>query len=219
MTTTIETKLDTLAEYQSQKDSIDAAKKALLNDVSVPAEVQDKVAASNLIIASIDAAASKDIAAIQAEVNSQLDKIVIPDQIREAYEQIEQQRALVRKYQDAKIADIRERANNLRGDASTNLQDQVKSTYDALALRKRDIEAEFAGKLNDVDDNIKALEAEIKAATKAEGKTVKGKFISAIYVRGRISWDNDGLNAYADQNPGVVKYRTIGEPSITLRRV
>ena len=219
MTTTIETKLDTLAEYQSQKDSIDAAKKALLNDVSVPAEVQDKVSASNLIIASIDAAASKDIAAIQAEVNSRLDKIVIPDQIREAYEQIEQQRALVRKYQDAKIADIRERANNLRGDASTNLQAQVKSTYDALAQRKRDIEAEFAGKLNDVDDNIKALEAEIKAATKAAGKTVKGKFISAIYVRGRISWDNDGLNAYADQNPGVVKYRTIGEPSITLRRV
>jgi len=36
---TIEQKLDALAEYHSQKDSIDAQKKTLLDDVKVPAEV------------------------------------------------------------------------------------------------------------------------------------------------------------------------------------
>src|SRR5512146_3218019 len=53
-----------------------------------------------------------------------------------------------------------------------------------------DIKAEFAGKAAAVDENIAALTADIKQAVLNGGATVKGSNLMAVWVKGRVSWDN-----------------------------
>jgi predicted component of type VI protein secretion system len=216
----IEQMLDRLAEYHSQKDSLEARKRALLDEdeVKVPAEIIALQDEASKRTQAYESAMNKAIDAMRADVSAKLAAIVIPAEIKAAYEEIERQRALVTTYQAAKENEYREAARNKRNEIYDETQAETAQVYADIAQRKADIETEFSGDAEAVDANIKALEAEIKAATKAEGQTVKGKYFSAIYVKGRTSWDTEGLNVYADQHPGVVKYRTIGEPSITLRR-
>jgi hypothetical protein len=215
----IEQKLDTLAEYHGQKDSIEFRKRELLDEVKVPAEIislQDKAQKE---AQKAEAFHRGLIENLRRECEAKLSEVTVPEEIRLALAAIDHERGLVMAYQRAKENEFQEAVEKRRAEINIEIQSQTANAYAALARRKNEIEFEFHGKIGAVDENIKALEAEIKAATKAEGKTVKGKYFSAIYVKGRTSWDTEGLNVYADQHPGVVKYRTVGEPSITLRRV
>jgi hypothetical protein len=219
MSVNIVAMLNQLAEFHSQKDSIDAQKRELLDDVKVPSEVNLILSRAKNDALELDYELDGLTAQVRLEINNRLATVVIPDEVKELIAKINSERNnLVQELNTTiqrMISDCRSKQSAINDNAMRNVQE----TLAAVDQRKREIEAEFHGKIGAVDDNIKALEAEIKAATKVEGKTVKGKYFSAIYVKGRTSWDTEGLNVYADQHPGVVKYRTVGDPSITLRKV
>ncbi len=65
--------------------------------------------------------------------------------------------------------------------------------------------------------NASALEAEIKNDVLLSGQSVMTDVFQAIYVKGRVTWDNEGINNYARLHPEVLKFRKEGQPSVTLK--
>ena len=86
-----------------------------------------------------------------------------------------------------------------------------------IKLRMAEIEAEFAGKTEAVNENIAALEAEIKQAVVAHGASVKGTVFHAVFAKGRVSWDTKSLDGYATAHPELLSFRKEGEPSVSIR--
>lgn len=214
----IKTKLDRLAEYHSQKDSIDAAKRAMLDEVKVPAEILALQADAAAKAKAIYYGEQNLIASLNAKCDMELEEIQIPDEIKAALAEIDRKRNLVNAYRRAKELEYNSTAMEKRAIIDSEMQAKTAQVYADLAQRKRDIEAEFAGKLDAVDANIKALEAEVKQDAKAHGSTVKGKYFSAIYVKGRVTWNTDMLDGMVALVPQLAAARKEGEPSITLRK-
>lgn len=88
-----------------------------------------------------------------------------------------------------------------------------------IKARMADIEAEFGGKAQAVNDNIARLETEVKDDILAHGETVKGARLMAVWVKGRVSWDTKALDGYAAAHPELTTFRKEGEPSVSLRAV
>jgi len=86
--------------------------------------------------------------------------------------------------------------------------------------RKLDeIEDEFSDKSGAVLEKISDLENAIKQDVIAEGATVKGKYMMAVFTKGRISWDTKALDGYAAAHPEVEQFRKEGAPSVSIRKV
>ena len=95
------------------------------------------------------------------------------------------------------------------------LLDEVYSAE--IKQRMAEIEAEFAGKTEAVNENIASLEAEIKQAIIAHGASVKGSVFHAVFTKGRVSWDTKSLEGYATAHPELLTFRKEGEPSVSIR--
>jgi hypothetical protein len=113
-----------------------------------------------------------------------------------------------------------ERLSNLRGAAELARLDyesrraeilkQVQGELDALEL-------EYKPVLEATEENIAALENEIKTEVLLYGQSVSGGMYRASYTQGRISWDNEGMTKYAASHPDVLQFRKQGQPIVTLR--
>lgn len=82
-----------------------------------------------------------------------------------------------------------------------------------------DVEAEFSGQFTAVDENIASLTGEIKADVLTSGATVKGERLSAVFSKGRVSWDTKALDGYSAAHPEVARFRKEGEPSVSIRKI
>lgn len=115
-----------------------------------------------------------------------------------------------------------ERLSNLRAAADVARLDyegkragilkQVQAELDAL-------EVEYKPLLESVDENIASLETEIKTEVLLHGESVQGGTFRAVYTKGRISWDGNGIEKYAELHPEILHYRKQGAPSVSLRIV
>lgn len=79
------------------------------------------------------------------------------------------------------------------------------------------IDAEFDQKEESVSRAIAEVEAEIKLAVLSAGETVKGAY-TAVYAKGRVSWDSKALAGYAAAHPEIERFKSIGAPSVSIRR-
>jgi len=82
-----------------------------------------------------------------------------------------------------------------------------------------DIDAEFSPKLDAIAQKISTLEADAKTAVLAEGATVKGGALQAVYTKGRVTWDSKKLEGMASLIPQLADARKEGEPSVSIRKV
>ena len=82
-----------------------------------------------------------------------------------------------------------------------------------------DIEAEFSSKTDAVNENIATLEAEVKEEVKQHGSSVKGKFLNAVFTKGRVTWETKGLEGLMVAVPQLAQFRKEGDPSVSLRKV
>ena len=215
----IEEKLDALAEYNAQKDLLAITKGELLAEVKIPDEVLAIMKEGNLQTSKVDADMRTGIDHINQEAKDKLALIVIPDEIKIALEAIDQQRRKVEEVRQQNEKYIRATMDEKRKEIAQKTVDQTQGVYHAVQERRNDIEIEFSGKNADVEDNIKKLEAEIKAEVVAGKKTVKGKFFQAVYVKGRVTWNTDKMEAWMNDHPFLAAARKEGEPSVTLRKV
>jgi hypothetical protein len=88
-----------------------------------------------------------------------------------------------------------------------------------VKARMAEIETEFADKASAAQENINALTAQIKAAVLANGASVKGSFLHAVYAKGRVSWDGKKLDGMMSLIPALADARKEGEPSVSFRAV
>lgn len=233
MSEAIQNKLDMLAEFYSQKDALEMTKRDLLNEIQVPAEVEAIVKNGMARQAEMEENTRRAIKTNNAKLDQEISAIVIPDELKSALAEIDRQRAEIM----ANFQEIEKQKSAIiakqRADESEEMKElaickralleeieaQTRGVYDAINQRKLEIEAEFSGKAEDVEDNIKKLEADIKANVKANGASVKGKFFHAVYVKGRVTWNTDKMDAWVVDHPFLKDARKEGDPSITLRRV
>ncbi|HSK88028.1 MAG TPA: hypothetical protein VK880_06725 [Anaerolineales bacterium] len=115
-----------------------------------------------------------------------------------------------------------ERLSNLRGAAEmarldyearrTEILKQIQSELDAL-------DSEYKPVLEAAEENIAALENEIKTEVLLYGETISGGMYCAAYNHGRVSWDNEGMTKYATSHPDVLQFRKQSQPIVSLRVV
>lgn len=226
-------KLDTLAEFYSQKDTLELRKHELLNEVKVPAEIEQIVSEGMKEAEQADSEFSNSIALFSKQINERIAQVVIPQEYKDALAELDRQRAEI----TAKMGEVEQEKRVIKSelDDYSNRQQQFHNTrkneirakidrqthdvYTNIANRKNEIEAEFSGKADDVDANIKKLEAEIKEEVKAGGVSVKGKYYHAVWVKGRVTWNTDKMEAWMIDHPFLAAARKEGEPSITLRKI
>ena len=231
--TTIQDKLDLLAEFYSQKDALELRKRELLNEIQVPAEIEQIVKDGLVMAQRIELDMRVRVAAYDKTIDAELAGVSIPAELKSALAELDAQRAELM----AKFADVERQRQEVAAQKRSNeamefehlkadraqLEDEIRAktakVYADIASRKTEIEIEFGGKANDADENIKKLEAEIKAEVKDGKKSVKGNFFHAIYMSGRITWNTDKMEAWLVDHPFLKDARKEGEPSITLRRI
>lgn len=229
----IKQKLDTLAEFYSQKDALELSKRELLDEVKVPAEIEQIVSEGMKRISGVEERARKEIEQYNHDADALMSDIVIPQEYKDALAELDRQRAAIvskmgevekqkteiRNKQSMYYSDVMADTNKRKQGIMGEIEQQTRDVYKAIEQRKSDIEAEFSGKAEDVEANIKKLEAEIKADVKATGASVKGKYFHAVYVKGRVTWNTDKMDAWLVDHPFLKDARKEGEPSITLRKV
>jgi hypothetical protein len=113
------------------------------------------------------------------------------------------------------LAEIRAAADVTRQDYETRREEILKVVRAELEA----LEAEYQPLLTAAQERTGALETEIKQAVLQQGASVKGRRVQAVYVRGRVSWDNARLDQYAAAHPEVREFRKEGKPSVSLRLV
>lgn len=81
-----------------------------------------------------------------------------------------------------------------------------------------DLDAEFAPMFEAVNGQIAATTEQVKTAILANGASVKGAHLQAVYSKGRASWDGKGLDGYAVAHPEINVFRSVGQPSVSIRK-
>jgi carboxylesterase type B len=215
----IQQKLDMLDEFYCQKDSIENEKRALLDEVKIPAEVLAVQQKANEEAQAYASKQRKAAEQVRAECAAKLAEIKVPDEVREILARIDHERGLVLSYQRDKESEIEQDVEQKRTALFNKAQFDTAKVYAEIEARKKEIAAEFAGKEQAAAENIAKLEAEIKAEVKAFGKSVKGKHFHAVYNKGRITWNTDKMEAWIVDHPFLKDARKEGEPSISIRRI
>ncbi|HSL47287.1 MAG TPA: hypothetical protein VK897_27855 [Anaerolineales bacterium] len=120
------------------------------------------------------------------------------------------------------VAEKLERLSSLRNaieftrlDYETRRKELLKQIQTELEA----LDAEYKPVLDAAQENIVALENEIKTEVLLYGESVSGGMYRAVYTQGRVSWDNEGMDKYAASHPDVLQFRKQGQPSVSLRVV
>ncbi len=120
------------------------------------------------------------------------------------------------------VAEKLERLSSLRHAAEFTRLDYETKRTEVLKQIQSELEAldsEYKPVLERAEENIAALENEIKTDVLLRGESVSGGMYRACYTQGRISWDNDGMAKYAALHPDVLQFRKQGQPIVSLRVV
>jgi len=118
------------------------------------------------------------------------------------------------------VTDKLERLSNLRGAAEVarlNYEAKRAETLRQIQAELDALDSEYKPVLEAAEENIAALENEIKTDVLLYGESISGGMYRASYTLGRISWDNDGMTKYAASHPDVLQFRKQGQPIVSLR--
>ena len=120
------------------------------------------------------------------------------------------------------VAEKLDRLANLRGAADVARLDYEAKRAEILRQIQAELDAldsEYKPVIESAEQNINALENEIKTDVLLHGGSVSSGVYRATYTQGRISWDNDGMAKYAASHPDVLQFRKQGQPIVSLRIV
>jgi DNA-binding Lrp family transcriptional regulator len=118
------------------------------------------------------------------------------------------------------VAEKLERLSNLRNAAEFTRLDYETKRMQILKQVQKELDAldsEYKPVMERAEENIAALENEIKTDVLLHGESVSGGMYRATYTQGRVSWDNDGITKYAASHPEVLQFRKQGQPIVSLR--
>ncbi|HET7144536.1 MAG TPA: hypothetical protein VFI68_10990 [Anaerolineales bacterium] len=120
------------------------------------------------------------------------------------------------------VAEKLERLSNLRGGVDVARLDYEAKRAEILKQIQAELDAldsEYEPVLESAEENIAALENEIKTDVLLYGESVSSGAYRATYTKGRVSWDNEGMEKYAASHSDVLQFRKQGQPIVSLRIV
>ncbi len=203
--TTIIEKLDRLAEYNAQRDAIELQKRALLEEVKTPDDVIDVQRQNNEAARLHQEAVERQIEALKYETDKELSTVQIPPEVRQILDKIDHERAEIMRKHTEKVGEMIAGMTAYRTKLQSETESKTRQVFNDLAARKQEIEYEFSGAARAVDENIRKLKSEIEADTLKHGDSVKGKFLLAVWSKGRSgTWITDNLEKVPMKMPGVV---------------
>jgi septation ring formation regulator EzrA len=99
--------------------------------------------------------------------------------------------------------------------------DEIRDTIVPPEIKQQliDLDAEYSTSIESLNEGIANLTSEIKQDILQNGGSVKGDYLHAIWVKGRVSWDTKSLDGYALGHPELLALRKEGEPSVTIRQI
>ena len=112
-----------------------------------------------------------------------------------------------------RLATARAAAEAVREEYSarrTAVLEQIRPQLDA-------IDAEYADRLQAVNDEAARAEAEARETILRYGASYWHAGVRATYNHGRVSWDSTALAEYAKSFPEVLEFRKVGKPFVALR--
>lgn len=80
-----------------------------------------------------------------------------------------------------------------------------------------EIEADINKSLQPCEQQISELSEKIRAMVLEIGRTVQSQNMSAVFYRGRVSWDDKMLEGLSLAFPQLKEARRVGNPSVTIR--
>ena len=86
-----------------------------------------------------------------------------------------------------------------------------------LKLRYNAEKNRFDRETADLQEALKSLEDEVKFEVYRIGESVNTDYITAVYSKGRETWDTKRLEKYAKSHPEILQMKKVGEPSISFR--
>jgi uncharacterized protein YifE (UPF0438 family) len=89
---------------------------------------------------------------------------------------------------------------------------QVRDQLDA-------VDEAFANRLKEAADDSAATEQAVRDLVLRLGRGVSLGGIRVAYYPGRVSWDNEKMEVYAQHHPEVLAFRKVGKPWVNLRFV
>ena len=120
------------------------------------------------------------------------------------------------------VAGKLQRLTDLRAAADVARMDYEAKRLEILKRIQPELDAldsEYKPVLEAAEENLAALETEIKTDVLLHGASIQGGNFRAVYTRGRVSWDTTGIEGYAAAHPEVLQFRKQGEPTVSLRVV
>ena len=120
------------------------------------------------------------------------------------------------------VASKLERLSSLRGAVDLARLDYESKRAEILKQVQAELDAldmEYKPILEATEENIAALENEIKTDVLLYGESVTGGSYRASFTKGRVSWDNEGISKYAEAHPDVLQFRKQGQPIVVLKVV
>jgi hypothetical protein len=212
----IKEKLDRLYEFQAQRNLIELDKRALLDEVKVPAEVEEVVRVG---MEKLDKVAGEFLprkTEFDKQCDAEYEAIEIPEEIKATLAEVDKKRASIMAKKRDYDMEIGRLIDDKRKEIQAEIEAQTIDVYAAITRRKDEIEAEFAGKADAVDENIKKLTEEIKTDVKGLHYTVTGAHLQARYTKGKKNWIQQRLDAYTETHPDIKDCYTVGEPSVAI---
>jgi len=79
------------------------------------------------------------------------------------------------------------------------------------------VDAAFAEAMQKANEAAAATEQEVRALVMRLGRSISTAGIKATYSSGRVSWDNEQMEGYAQRHPEVKAFRKVSKPIVSLR--
>ena len=90
-----------------------------------------------------------------------------------------------------------------------------------IRAQVKEIEEEFDTTLEIIQEEVAEIQNILKGLVIQHGESVKIELdtgsASAVYVKGRESWDTKKLNGYAIAHPEILVLKKIGDPSVRFK--
>lgn len=104
--------------------------------------------------------------------------------------------------------------------ALTERFEQIKAFHLAPVQEAIDrAEAAMKAEVAEIQPAIDGLIKDIKADVEGRAQSIKGRYLHAVYSKGRVSWDGKMLEGFALAHPVILQARSFGKPSVTLRQI
>ena len=114
------------------------------------------------------------------------------------------------------LRDLRTQTQETNDEKQKRIDDLLpKSTREKISH----IEEDFKERLEHLAEREKSLKEEISSQVIVVGETVSSDeaMLQAVYAKGRTSWNNDSLTGYAVAHPEILDFRSVGDPSVSIR--